>query len=153
MAKWAKDKIKEAQKPVRTEGIVSGTLSKETLLFSARYRLDNIKRGAWALNYVPKIRADLEKAGATPEDIGTTDDELAAFQKKFVNDAIRWIESSRKSPNGNIWMIENDLRDSGLEPQDLGTTWEEIRAMASRERTKKEGTTGREEHSQLGSRR
>ncbi|MFH1749846.1 MAG: hypothetical protein ABH837_03080 [bacterium] len=74
-----------------------------------------------------EIHTTLRDTDITPEDIGTTEEEIEEFRKrKDLDNAKKALNEIRKG--GNSWpgRMCFDLRSAGATPEDIGTTEEEI---------------------------
>ncbi len=75
---------------------------------------------------IDSIIDSLGDGRGTPEDIGTTREELLALQKRMNMDEGReMLNEARKNPQ-EIYRLREHLEETGISPQHIGTSEEEL---------------------------
>lgn len=107
--------------------------------------LSELRRGQiWDFSIPAQIRNLLADLGMTPEEIGTTKEELETHETAKLNEVREIIMKTKKNMrlygvelsagSTKLSLIKFDLKDGHYDPSVIGTTWEELDQMIAMER-------------------
>ncbi|MBI5654985.1 hypothetical protein HZC53_05045 [Candidatus Uhrbacteria bacterium] len=99
----------------------------------AKQELSAYRRGIRSFAFAASIKKNLALAGADPETIGITSEELDGLELELIDQAIQEMEYLRLHPDSTrLIILAKDMRQAGYSPELLGTTQIEMRELEER---------------------